>query len=98
MKTQEELNALKNEVETLNKKLAELTEDELTQVVGACRDGRKDPCPIVYAWNDMNSKHVLKGEKRTMWIFNYWNACCNLRGNKLECGNCAYYQAFQSMK
>ena len=34
MKTKEELNALKNEVETLNKKLAELTEDELKQVTG----------------------------------------------------------------
>ena len=34
MKTPEELNALKNEVETLNKKLAELTEEELTQVSG----------------------------------------------------------------
>ena len=34
MKTKEELNALKKEVETLNKKLAELTEDELAQVSG----------------------------------------------------------------
>ena len=34
MKTQEELNALKEEVETLNKKLAELSEEELAQVVG----------------------------------------------------------------
>ena len=34
MKTKEELNTLKNEVETLNNKLAELTEDELTQVIG----------------------------------------------------------------
>ena len=34
MKTTEELNTLKNEVETLNKKLAELTEDELAQVSG----------------------------------------------------------------
>ena len=34
MKTKEELNALKEEVETLNKKLSELTEDELTQVMG----------------------------------------------------------------
>ena len=34
MKTIEELNTLKNEVETLNKKLAELTEEELEQVVG----------------------------------------------------------------
>ena len=34
MKTKEELNALKEEVETLSKKLAELTEEELQQVVG----------------------------------------------------------------
>ena len=37
MKTKEELNALKEEVEALNKKLAELTEEELAQVSG----GRK---------------------------------------------------------
>ena len=34
MKTKEELNALKEEVEALNKKLAELTEEELKQVAG----------------------------------------------------------------
>ena len=34
MKTKEELNALKEEIETLNKKLAELTEEELKQVAG----------------------------------------------------------------
>ena len=34
MKTKEELNALKEEVETLNKKLTELSEDELKQVTG----------------------------------------------------------------
>ena len=34
MKTKEELNALKEEVETLNKKLAELTNEELEQVTG----------------------------------------------------------------
>ena len=34
MKTKEELNALKEEVETLNKKLHELTEEELEQVTG----------------------------------------------------------------
>ena len=33
-KTQEELNALKEEVEALNKKLHELTEEELAQVTG----------------------------------------------------------------
>ena len=34
MKSPEELKSLKEEVETLNKKLAELTEDELKQVSG----------------------------------------------------------------
>ena len=34
MKTNEELNALKEEVETLNKKLAELSDEELTQISG----------------------------------------------------------------
>ena len=34
MKSKEELNALKEEVETLNQKLAELTEEELAQVSG----------------------------------------------------------------
>ena len=34
MKTTEELKELKEEVETLNKKLAELTDEELEQVTG----------------------------------------------------------------
>lgn len=34
MKTKEELNTLKEEVETLNRKLCELTDEELAQVVG----------------------------------------------------------------
>ena len=34
MKTEEELNALKEEVETLNRKLHELTEEELAEVSG----------------------------------------------------------------
>lgn len=34
MKTKKELNALKAEVEGLSKKLAELSEDELAQVIG----------------------------------------------------------------
>ena len=34
MKTKEELNALKNEVEVLNQKLSALTEEELEQVMG----------------------------------------------------------------
>ena len=34
MKTKEELSALKNEVEALNQKLAELTDEELNEVSG----------------------------------------------------------------
>lgn len=34
MKTKEEINALRAELESLNKKLAELSEDELKQVTG----------------------------------------------------------------
>ncbi len=34
MKTKEELNALKNEVEALNQKLAELSDEELKEVAG----------------------------------------------------------------
>ena len=34
MKTREELNIIKEEVETLNKKLAELTDEDLEQVTG----------------------------------------------------------------
>lgn len=40
MKTKEELNALKNEVDVLNKKLAELTEKELEQVTGGADSSR----------------------------------------------------------
>ena len=43
MKTEEELNALKEEVETLNKKLHELTEEELAQVSGGVLPGDGGP-------------------------------------------------------
>ena len=38
MKTKEELDTLKEEVETLNKKLRELTEEELAQVTGGANE------------------------------------------------------------
>ena len=38
MKTKEELNALKNEVETLDKKLTALSDEELAQVSGGSDD------------------------------------------------------------
>ena len=43
MKTYEELNALREEVEALKKKLAELTEDELAQVTGGVGSGDTVP-------------------------------------------------------
>ena len=50
MRTKEDLNALKEEVETLNNKLAQLSEEELEQVVGGGGQGRlekylKTLCP-----------------------------------------------------
>ena len=38
MKTKEELNALKEEVEAVNEKLAELTPEEIAQVTGGMRE------------------------------------------------------------
>ena len=56
MKTKEELNALKEEVETMNNKLTELTEDEFSQVNGGayfcpsgefnCKNCRATNCPL----------------------------------------------------
>ena len=40
MKTKEELNALKNEVEALNAKLAVLTDEEMMQVIGGIDESR----------------------------------------------------------
>ena len=45
MKTNEELKALRNEIETLNKKLAELTEEELEQVIGGESYDHMRVCP-----------------------------------------------------
>ena len=46
MKTKEELNALKEEVETLKKKLSELTPEELEKVVGGIILSATFKCPI----------------------------------------------------
>ena len=40
MKTKEELTAIKEEVETLNRKLAELTDEELEHITGGSMDPR----------------------------------------------------------
>ena len=43
MKSKEELNALKEEVETVNKKLHELNEEELAQVAGGYMKVQVEP-------------------------------------------------------
>ncbi len=53
MKNKEELNALKEEVETLNRKLAELNEEELLQVTGGIAKG-----PESYRMTDTSSSIV----------------------------------------
>ena len=42
MKTKEELNKIKEEVETVSRKLHALSDDELTQVIGGCGAGIGD--------------------------------------------------------
>ena len=46
MKSKEELNALKEEVETVNRKLHELTEEELAQVSGGVREPADFEAPV----------------------------------------------------
>ena len=64
MKTKEELNALKQEVETLNKKLHELTEEELEQVTGGVDFGdlgdRVFGDQLVGGLNGVSERHALK--------------------------------------
>ena len=51
MKTKEELNAIKEEVENLNRKLAELTDEELEQVAGGIDFNTTD-------WNGYSSSQT----------------------------------------
>ena len=60
MKTKEELEALKKEVETLNKKLTELSDDELKEVTGGLHDLPK-PKP--------DEKYVLSSNPGTNAVF-----------------------------
>ena len=67
MKTKEELNALKEEVKALNKKLNELTEDELAQVTGgessAKTVGRgKNGNPTLVLWDESSAGLVSNPE------------------------------------
>ena len=61
MKTPEELKELKEEVETLNKKLAELTEEELAQVSGGMRllVGGADDAKDLYRIMSLGEVHIV---------------------------------------
>ena len=50
MKTKEELNTIKEEVEALNNKLAELTDEELEQVTGGVTDEDEEH-PVWRYWD-----------------------------------------------
>ena len=58
MKSSEELNALKEKVETLNKKLAELTEDELKQVSGG---DIEITCDLILQYIDAGNERMAAG-------------------------------------
>lgn len=63
MKTKEELNAIKEEVKTLNKKLAALTDEEFREVVGGKENATIKPTedPI---WRSWNPGVIFVGEER----------------------------------
>ena len=50
MKTKEELNALKEEVETQNKELHELTEEKIAQVTGGLNWGPFNDATVSCCW------------------------------------------------
>ena len=58
MKSKEELNALKEEVETVSRKLAELTEEELAQVSGGDVIPGKNGCNPVNKQSLFNALFV----------------------------------------
>ena len=78
MKTQEELNAIKEEVETLNKKLTELTDEELEQVTGGYNEYARfliceqilDDCSVKQkiAGMGMNENDQILGSDKTVRI------------------------------
>ena len=60
MKTKEELCALKEEVEALNKKLHELTEEELAQVTGGHSGWVLNNEPTVTCYTEWTGVNVLE--------------------------------------
>lgn len=61
MKTREELSALKEEIETLNKKLRQLTEEELAQVTGGLHCG-------IYIGSGSENADKVSPARTTSWF------------------------------
>ena len=64
MKTKEELNALKEEIDIVNRKLSELTAEELKQVTGGCLFNEYCPncgCKLIEVADDHS--------------FSFWHVC-----------------------
>ena len=65
MKTKEELNALKEEVETVSRKLHELTDEELAQVTGGAKIIlRKDREGAVTAASEVMLEGLTEAERQ----------------------------------
>ena len=63
MKTKEELNALKEEVEALNRKLHELTDEELEQVAGGAtpdvpEEEHSEPADAAGCYEDAGAANI----------------------------------------
>ena len=87
MKTKEELSALKEEVETLNKKLAELSEEELEQVSGG-RPGEWTPTVSKKGWVCKNCGNVqVTWEKGGVLVL--------APDEPIMCSNCGSLHSFE---
>ena len=81
MKTKEELNALKEEVETVGKKLTELTEEELEQVTGGETEGMRDYGVLVgHCPNCRFELRAIYDHATSL----YWD---------ITCRNCGFYNS-----
>ena len=80
MKTKEELNALKEEVETVNKKLSELTKEELEQVAGG-----GDPAPCCYITQmECQTRFCSRKEIRYGYYLNQFFDCPSCGNHTLK--------------
>ena len=95
MKTKEELNALKEEVEALNRKLHELTEEELAQVTGGNSGIPSTSCPILETW--LRIKNNVTDEKKKEFIQKQIHFCPN-KINGRPCDNCDFFKTHQAMR